>query len=77
MPPREKWEAKRDWCSAQSIPSQQPARKRLLRLRSPSGLLSMIVAWPAPVQVRDLLSWSYPRIDKPKRWHRVAVKQIL
>jgi hypothetical protein len=38
---------------------------------------ALIAAWPNPVRVTDLLSWSYPRIARPNSWHRVAVHRAV
>jgi hypothetical protein len=38
---------------------------------------ALVTAWPKPVRVTDLLAWSYPRTDRPKSWHRVAVHRAV
>jgi Cytochrome C oxidase, mono-heme subunit/FixO len=38
---------------------------------------ALITLWPKPVRVSDLLEWSYPRIDKPRAWHRTAVHRAV
>lgn len=38
---------------------------------------ALIARWPEPARVSDLLEYSYPRIDAPKRWHRKSMYRAL
>jgi hypothetical protein len=38
---------------------------------------ALIACWPNPARVNDLLEWTYPRVDKPKRWHRTSVHRAV
>jgi hypothetical protein len=33
---------------------------------------ALIACWPNPARVTDLLEWTYPRVEKPKNWHRTS-----
>jgi hypothetical protein len=38
---------------------------------------ALIARWPEPARVSDLLEYSYPRVDAPKRWHRKSMYRAL